>query len=69
MKKSRKMISKQWEVSLLSHLNLQILNFVTILESKRKTERDTIFYQHAIEFVHNPSWGFIDTDIGKLDTF
>ena len=35
----------------------------------KKTERETRFNQHAIEFVHNPSWGFIDTDIGKLDTF
>ena len=35
----------------------------------KKKERETRFNQHAIEFVHNPSWGFIDTDIGKLDTF
>ena len=40
-----------------------------ILESKRKTEREKRFDPHAIEFVHNTSWRFVDTDIGKLDTF
>ena len=27
------------------------------------------FNQHAIEFVHNSSWAFVDTDIGKLEPF
>ena len=36
---------------------------------KRNRAKKTRFNQHAIELVHNPSWGFIDTDIGKLDTF
>ena len=35
----------------------------------KKKDRETRFNQHAIEFVHNPSCGFVDTDIGKLDKF
>ena len=35
----------------------------------KKKDRETRFNQHAIKFVHNPSYGFVDTDIGKLDTF
>ena len=35
---------------------------------KKDTEREK-FDRHAIELVHNTSLGFVDTDIGKLDTF
>ena len=36
---------------------------------KKKDRERHDFHHHAIEFVHDPSWGFVDTVIGKLDTF
>jgi len=36
---------------------------------KEKDREKHDFNQHAKEFVHNSSWGFVDTDIGKLEPF
>ena len=36
---------------------------------KKKDRERQDFNQHAKQFVPNPSWGFVDTDIGKLDNF